>query len=86
MHVPILPDQDDPDTAALPSALLTIPQVAGILQIHPDSVRDMIARGEIPACQLHGRAWSSVRVRARDLNAVIESWTGLRDGTEIRRR
>ncbi|MGO8939116.1 MAG: helix-turn-helix domain-containing protein [Mycobacterium sp.] len=47
---------------------MTIKDTAGCLNVHPDSVRGMIARGELPAFRV-GRV---IRIRREDINAALE--------------
>lgn len=57
--------------------LLTVAQVAEALQLHPQTIRKMIARGEIPATRI-GR---SVRVDELELTAFVRQGSAARSVT-----
>lgn len=52
--------------------LLTIKQAAGKLQLHPNSIRNLILRGDLKAERI-GR---SIRIRNENLNAVLTPYSG----------
>lgn len=53
--------------------LLTVKQVADILQVHQQTVRDYIRDGKLKCIRLGRKA---IRVSRADLNAFIESRKG----------
>ena len=59
-----------PTTPTSDNELLTVPQVAGILQMHNETIRRLIREGKIPAEKLGHR---TVRVRRRDVEAMVDT-------------
>lgn len=54
----------------MPDQLLTLPQVAKILQVSRSGAYLLAARGELPCIRIGRRA---IRVHPRDLEAFLES-------------
>lgn len=54
--------------------LLTVKDVADALKLHPQTVRRMIARGELPATKIRGR----VRVETQELLAFVRKGSAAR--------
>ena len=56
--------------------LWTLPQLADYLQLHPETVRDWVARGEVPHLRISpdGRR-PTIRFRARDVEEWLEGMT-----------
>ena len=50
-----------------PGDVLTVDEVAGLIQIHRETVYTLIERGEIPAVKV-GTRW---RIRRRDVEALL---------------
>lgn len=50
-------------------AMMTISEVAGVLHVHPTTVRRLIARGDLPAARLGTGTRARVRVDPEDLRA-----------------
>lgn len=59
---------------------LTVAQAADILQIHPETLREWLRAGRIPATLLSRRA--GYRIRASDLEAFLSGGTGGHWGKE----
>ena len=57
-------------------ALYTVERVAEILGVHPETVRNWIKSGELPAIDLGGRA--GYRISQRDLDAFLDKRRGTR--------
>jgi excisionase family DNA binding protein len=59
------------NTAPLPigECLLTLPEAAEVLRLHPRTVREYLRRGELEG-RLIGRQW---RFRRKDIDAFFES-------------
>lgn len=55
--------------------LLTVDEAASALRVVPVTVRRMIARGQLPAVRLGGRAGGLMRVRASDLEELLREWS-----------
>jgi excisionase family DNA binding protein len=51
------------------SPMMTISEVAGVLHVHPVTVRRMIARGDLPSVRLGTGVRARVRVDPEDLRA-----------------
>jgi len=56
---------------SLEPMLLTIPQAARLLNVHPLSLRKAVARGVLTA--VHPLGTRSVRLRHRDVLALVEA-------------
>lgn len=52
-------------------ALLTVPEVAATLRLHPDTVRRWLRAGQLPAVNLGGRR--GYRVRRSELDRFLAS-------------
>jgi len=55
--------------------LLTVEEAASALRVVPVTVRRMIARGQLPAVRLGGRAGGLMRVRVSDLDDLLREWS-----------
>jgi excisionase family DNA binding protein len=61
----------DPQQPAQPSELLSRREAAHILAVHPNTITNMIKRGELAGIKVAG----SVRVRRRDVMKIVEHGT-----------
>lgn len=59
---------------------LTVAQAADILQVHPETLREWLRAGRIPATRISRRA--GYRIRARDLEAFLSGETPAYGGKE----
>lgn len=59
--------------------LLNVAQVAAMLQLHPETVRTMARRGDLPAIKLGGRT-SPYRFREAAIDAYLERLERRRGG------
>jgi excisionase family DNA binding protein len=57
---------------AMPDEFLTVAEIAELLKVNPQTVRNWIDRGELPAVRVGSRR---VRVRQTDLDAFIDAGT-----------
>jgi excisionase family DNA binding protein len=59
---------------------LTVAQAADVLQVHPETLRDWLRAGRLPATLLSRRA--GYRIRASDLEAFLSGGTSVFWGKE----
>ena len=60
---------------------LTVPQVADVVQVHPETVREWLRTGRLPGTLLSRRAgW---RVRERDVQRLLAGELGNAEGKAL---
>lgn len=57
------------------SQLLTVNEAAGVLRVHPVTLRKWIAKGRVTAVQLGGPG-NAVRIDSAELERFIYGWGG----------
>lgn len=63
--------RDHGSGAVMATRLLNVSQVAEMLQLHPQTVREMARKGQLPAIKLGGRT-SPYRFREAAIDAYLE--------------
>jgi excisionase family DNA binding protein len=64
----------DHEECAVPPKYLTVTEVAEQLQVHPQTVRTMARRGELPSFRIRGGRRAPLRFDQAKIDATVAKW------------